>query len=865
MLFLLLSISLLVFLPSIAPAAFASYPDSFDSYSGTGSTYCPGDFLISSSTSYPYTSNCSSPSSCIPSSVLQLPSTPITVSAQTAPNAYVWQAKSSCSTTVTSNAVLYLLVNASSSTINATWYQASLCPSPACTAPSTGYATEQFVSNGTSVGSAVDISTLSASWTSEAETSNAVPGKLYELAWVVTENKESSSYSFDYGIDTLSITGANVVSTPYNFVMYDSVSGEFFDIAAYANSYVKVQYPGLAVGPRNPTTLTSTTLTDTTQSWSSNQWSTDLVYISAGTGAGQFRTITASTADSLTINPAWSTTPSPTSSYEILVPGNNPGATAYHTVCTGYANPLFYNNTVIPDLEIPCLNQATLVTVWVGTSYYRNLIPSTTSGNILKMYLDSPSVVTNYDAQVQDIKNSLLGTNTNCQPTETRIVLTQGSRNVSSGFEGPGGDYPAWLNPGTYGAYFFNPCSQASYSTSVALGQTTSTPPIPILNVQLPTYTFQNGQFSYSSGWLTDDSLAVNYTDSSKSTSTNTVTIGYATPTFQTTPFVCTSDTGRLNCIKYPVRLNSTTTTGTSTSSTGTTFTDSSASWSTNQWKGFSLQIDSGQGQGQTRYIVSNTATVLTLNASFSFNPPSGSSYYIVPLSAQATSATSSSLTDTHQTWSSNQWTGYSVQITSGTGRGESAVVVSNTATTLTISGTWTTTPDSTSRFAILNNSASTFSVTLSCTASTANCAFNRSFNCFDTACNVTMAAGMTVAFAVVSTVYGNIPYGPVQIGTANILVGRPVPVLQAPGGLSAIVGGDFIYLGSMVILGAIAFAFSKETGFLAAPVTSLAAFFFAVFGFLPGGVVVDGVFMTIFFISIIGYLAQRERRAQFP
>jgi hypothetical protein len=64
------------------------------------------------------------------------------------------------------------------------------------------------------------------------------------------------------------------------------------------------------------TSATSTTLTQTGKTWAAAQWINAQVRITAGTGAGQIRAITASTADTLTVA-AWTTTPDATSQYAI--------------------------------------------------------------------------------------------------------------------------------------------------------------------------------------------------------------------------------------------------------------------------------------------------------------------------------------------------------------------------------------------------------------------------------------------------------------------------------------------------------------------------------------------------------------------
>lgn len=64
------------------------------------------------------------------------------------------------------------------------------------------------------------------------------------------------------------------------------------------------------------TSATATTIVQTGKTWTSGQWVNSQVRITAGTGAGQIRTITANDATSLTVA-TWTTTPDNTSQYAI--------------------------------------------------------------------------------------------------------------------------------------------------------------------------------------------------------------------------------------------------------------------------------------------------------------------------------------------------------------------------------------------------------------------------------------------------------------------------------------------------------------------------------------------------------------------
>ncbi len=67
-----------------------------------------------------------------------------------------------------------------------------------------------------------------------------------------------------------------------------------------------------------------------------------------------------------------------------------------------------------------------------------------------------------------------------------------------------------------------------------------------------------------------------------------------------------------------------------------------------------------------------------------------------------ATTASSTTIGDSAETWIPNQLSGSVVEITQGTGVGQTRRVVSNTATTLTVTPAFTTTPDTTSDFEIV-------------------------------------------------------------------------------------------------------------------------------------------------------------------
>jgi hypothetical protein len=66
------------------------------------------------------------------------------------------------------------------------------------------------------------------------------------------------------------------------------------------------------------TSGSTTQLNDNTKSWSSSQWIGARLRIKSGTGAGQVRTVSASSPNTLTPSPAFSTAPDTTSQYELI-------------------------------------------------------------------------------------------------------------------------------------------------------------------------------------------------------------------------------------------------------------------------------------------------------------------------------------------------------------------------------------------------------------------------------------------------------------------------------------------------------------------------------------------------------------------
>jgi len=143
---------------------------------------------------------------------------------------------------------------------------------------------------------------------------------------------------------------------------------------------------------------------------------------------------------------------------------------------------------------------------------------------------------------------------------------------------------------------------------------------------------------------------------------------------------------------------------GTATSGAANTITDSGATWNTNELIGNMIILTSGTGSGQQKIIKSNTATAITVFENWITNPDNTSVYRIIKgpqaFSGKATAGAATTLTVSSATWDTNQWAGYTIETTAGTGSGQTNTVTSNTGTVLTVP-TWGTNPDNTTEFEI--------------------------------------------------------------------------------------------------------------------------------------------------------------------
>jgi len=115
--------------------------------------------------------------------------------------------------------------------------------------------------------------------------------------------------------------------------------------------------------------------------------------------------------------------------------------------------------------------------------------------------------------------------------------------------------------------------------------------------------------------------------------------------------------------------------------------------WGAANWAGYYLLMTSGSNNGHARRIISNTTTILTTDP-FPNSSATGDTYLIAPVArvapyfgtAAGTGSTTTTLLDTGHVWQTN-YTGYYLQMTSGSNLGKARLITANdnTAKTITV------------------------------------------------------------------------------------------------------------------------------------------------------------------------------------
>ena len=120
----------------------------------------------------------------------------------------------------------------------------------------------------------------------------------------------------------------------------------------------------------------------------------------------------------------------------------------------------------------------------------------------------------------------------------------------------------------------------------------------------------------------------------------------------------------------------------------------------------FVVIVTDATGGGQYNVVTSNTATVLTMKSNWQTTPGAGAPYVILGCAEQNAGGTVTyvagpvnALVDTAKAWVVNQWRGRWVMVGN-----QLRLIVSNTATQLTLDAAWSATPAAGQAYAIQGN-----------------------------------------------------------------------------------------------------------------------------------------------------------------
>jgi hypothetical protein len=165
---------------------------------------------------------------------------------------------------------------------------------------------------------------------------------------------------------------------------------------------------------------------------------------------------------------------------------------------------------------------------------------------------------------------------------------------------------------------------------------------------------------------------------------------------------------------------------------TNSTLVDTSKNWATNQWAGDVVTVTLTNGTQEPGVVASNSSNTMVMTSPWSTIPDARNGYVVSTIgytantvvdtdptkswgnnvwagavvtvtlsSGTASGYSSTTLTDMSVNWTPNQWAGDTVQVTPSGGTQETNTVSSNTATTLTLTSAWGTTPSAGDAYAI--------------------------------------------------------------------------------------------------------------------------------------------------------------------
>lgn len=506
-------------------------------------------------------------------------------------------------------------------------------------------------------------------------------------SWTTTPDNTSQYVVIGGGIFLFSSAAAAPFSS---FQWYDILSDTWYTrtaigghlLAAYGTDFAfdrTGEVGGAFLTGTSSTTGTVRTLVDSTQTLTVDRYANFQIRITGGTGIGQRRRIVGHNATTFWIDRSWEVTPDDTSTYSIFADtdkiwlfGNASAALFQYSVdfdlwATGpisdggtarNASAQLYgaSSTGVPPMEAIALTSIVRTTSGItsgtvnaaGTNYVvGDLVTCSTGGTLGRFYVAS--------------------------------VTTGGA--VAS------------LQLAASGSGYSNGSSATTGGAGSGLTITLTTGVTGLVTTAI-NHHFTSGDKVTLAGFATDTSWNANFTILGSDSLT---TFSVAAPSSSASPTIASSQST-------------------------TVIVDSTATWITNEHVGKVIAVNTSgpSPTTQLRRITSNTATTITVTTAITAATNGTSRYLIqgiqgfgamqtnkIPAksnSGWATSGTSTTLVDSSKEWNINQWVNCRVRVVSGTGVGNESAITGNTATTLTVASWPNATPDSTSKYLILDS-----------------------------------------------------------------------------------------------------------------------------------------------------------------
>jgi hypothetical protein len=505
------------------------------------------------------------------------------------------------------------------------------------------------------------------------------------VAWDVVPDNTSIYLILSGGIFLISSAAA----TPFtSFQWYDILADTWYTktaigghlLAAYGTDFA-MERVGESGGAFTTGTSsgagTSRTLVNSGAGMTVDRWANFQIRITGGTGIGQRRRIVGNNATTFWVEKSWVTTPDATSTYSVYGDTDK-------VWLVGGASSLIYQHSMEYDLwstgpvsDGGIARNASAQLTGVGSSVYSDEAVPLTS--IVRTTTGITAVAVNAAGT-----NYVVGDLVTCSTggtLGTAFVTSVGTSGAVTGLQlaASGSGYSAGSSNTTGGA-------GSGLTITLTVGTT---------------------------GLVT---TAINHNLQAG----NSVTMGgFATDTSWNAAFTVLG-VGSLTTYSVAAAGSSASPTIASSQAVGVVV-DASKSWIVNEHVGNMVSVFTAgpAPTTQMRRITANTATTLTLSSNITAATNGTSRYNIqgiegfgaaktnrIPTKTNtgwATSGSATTLVDSTKSWNNNQWLACRVRVISGTGIGNEAAITGNTATTLTVASWPNATPDTTSKYIILD------------------------------------------------------------------------------------------------------------------------------------------------------------------